>query len=393
MALFDFFKGGSDQDRFAKAVMARLKAGGLGAKAIYDPAANTLKIGEDTTIYLQNGLLAWARGDAAERERTVAATAGVVLNRQEDLTFEQAAPRLLPAIRNRLHLDPLLAGPPVAFRPFVGPLSVIVVIDSEHGMALVSEAQLAEWSTSFDAALAIATENLRAISPSRFERQQEGFWFSRYGDYHDVARLLLPEVFSQIGVDGDPVVIAAERSAVAVAGSHDLPALKAMASFIEDELMGLDRPIAYTPLVLSGGAWALFFPEGDDLQGVARLHKHQALWDYAEQKGALDEQLAAAGEDIFVASLQGSRAKEGETLDTFAAWTHGVDTLLPRADYVALVGPDRSARFRAWDDVARIFDLAAARTDHYPERYRLKDLPGTVWDALAEAPHPTWANS
>ena len=95
---------------------------------------------------------------------------------------EEALDLLLPAIRNRFDVESVGRGDEASRRvpsaPVAGHLAVLVAIDREHSISMVSDAQVAEWGVSFDGLLERAVANLESRSPCRFERHEGGFFVS-----------------------------------------------------------------------------------------------------------------------------------------------------------------------------------------------------------------------
>jgi hypothetical protein len=263
----------------------------------------------------------------------------------------------------------------------------MLAIDQPTSIRILTEGDLAEWGLSFDTVLESALRNLEPKSPCRFEREDGGFYVSHFEDYYDPSRLLLPHLFAQLQLRGPPVAVAVTRYCVAVAARDDTAALNALAAFVDDELRHATRPISYTPLIFENGAWSPFAPEDPDLAAIRALSAKQWIWDYAKQQAALNEELAE--DDLFVGTLDSSW--DGDELVTWATWTEGVATLLPRADYLAITDLEMHL-FRRWEDVEAVCGAFEAKGDHVPVRYFVNRWPDAA--ALAhlrrEFRAPAW---
>jgi hypothetical protein len=125
-----------------------------------------------------------------------------------------------------------------------------------------------------------------------------------------------------------------------------------------------------------------FEPAGDAPHALAlrRLARTSALRDANEQKDALDEKHQAEGLDVFVGTALLHEDDAGQQV-SYCVWTKGVDTLLPRTEYVVFVdvegeGAGRIVAAAPWDDVQRQAKVRLVRDDStWPPRYRVREFP------------------
>src|SRR5262249_13420700 len=83
---------------------------------------------------------------------------------------------------------------------------------------------LSNWKVSFQEALKVAIQNLRALTAPKFREIQGGVRMGDWSDGYDVSRILLPEVMRQCGIDDDLIIMMPSRRAgilVAPANSVD----------------------------------------------------------------------------------------------------------------------------------------------------------------------------
>lgn len=401
MNFLDVLRGGSEQDRFAKKYLSLLRTLGWKDAAVYERDAFLIRLsGPDGqgSIFLHNVFRDWRKALPGERGETLRRAVMSALEMDAHRgTFEETRPLLLPVVRNlshlvtqRLHASPAqpLLDLEGVYRPIADTLAVMVAVDGPNSISIVYGEGLKTWGVTLDEALSVAVENLREISPIRFVREDGGFYVSDYGDYHDASRLLLPHLFLALGLKGDPVAVVVSRSAVVVAGSEDPPALEAMAAFVEVVMADETRPIAYRPLVLRDGAWAVF--EAPLVPAIALLSAKQTLWDANEQKAALDSYHERTARDVYVATLEVLEADD--RYPTWAIWTFGVDTLLPRTEVVALnPGEVGSVLPRYWRDVEAICGPFEREPETEPPRYRVCDAPSAEQlTRLQAAERPPW---
>ena len=404
MGLLTALFGGSERDRFARKVSDRIKARGWpGPEPEYFEDTFSLRLDDQHRLFLDNAFKAWSRAKTADKDHQIDVAIGFLFEPRRDATLAEAKAHLLPAIRNRADLTNLWLAPgngsvrgayAGALHPFCRDLVVTLVVDGQSSISYVTRSKLEDWGTSFDDALTVAIENLRSISPCKFEKEPGGYWISSYGDHQDAARLLLPHLFEQLDLLGEPVTVALDRATLLVTGSDDHAAVRNMSTFCENNFGKTDRPLACLPLALRHGQWTPLERGADGHPALDRLRAIQQLRDCAEQKALLDAHNGASGDGPFVAGLRSS--VHGGGCDTWAMWKMEIDTLLPRADVIAFSRGDNEAmesRWRSWTDVEAQFGLLTQEPDLYPPRYRLREWPRDAWERIEKLPKPVWASS
>jgi len=109
---------------------------------------------------------------------------------------------------------------------------------------------------------------------------------------------------------------------------------------------------------------------------------------YQDQKAALDALHIRTNTDVFVATFAVRASKERPNdASSFATWSAGVDTLLPKSDYLILNrNPGTSTAeilIRGWDEVERTCGKYLETTTESPARYRVRAFPTEQeWEAL-----------
>lgn len=399
MNILDFLRVNTSEDRFAKQVMKRLREQAWLARIEYDRNQFALTFdGGIRRVFLHNLYREWSAASPIDKTKELDRAIAFILEPKEVADdFEFAAPLLLPAIRNRCAivsqwLDPALGMDKDhygrALKPLCDGLAILVAVDQPTAINLVNQDELAKWGRSFESVLAIAAGNLAKRTASRFERLEGGFYVSCFEDYYDASRLLIPRLFNDLPLRGEPVAVATSRSGIAVAGSEDIDALNAMAVFIESRAEEETRPISNLPLVLRAGEWQPFDCSHPDLAALDRLRAMQWLQDYADQKALLDPHLERTGRDVFVAKLGG--IKDRQRIRTWTSWTSEAVSLLPEADVVAMRKDNRSM-VRRWSDMVEHCGPLKLEPGLYPRRYLVETGPDDeAWERLSRCAHPIY---
>jgi hypothetical protein len=254
----------------------------------------------------------------------------------------------------------------------------VALIGGDTGSAsAITGAQLQASGLEADSALALAVDNLKTRSASAFETPTPGLFVSRWGDGHDAARLLLPDLVAALPVNGDPVAMVPTRDRLLVAGADDRKALAALADTAAAALSATDQPLSAQPLRLRGGQWVDFAGEGEVFAPFLDLMRGQWTRDYAEQKQLLDQLHAQNGEEVVVASYAPMQNRNTGKPFCLTFWVDGFVNLLPHADSIVLKSATEVivAPWRAMTDAV---GHRLAPTDHYPIRYRAEVFPSAA---------------
>lgn len=385
------------RDAFAATVRERLEGLGESRLIRYDRDAFCLRVvgptgEEQQTIWLTNFYEEFVRIEPAQQAMELGKIVASIGEAQapKPITFDAVAERLLPLVRARAGLElwrmqGLLESEggrtwpsDIPHRLLSPALVAWLAIDGEHTMAWVTADDLARWGVGFETAFERAMVNLAAREAKPFIEHSPGLYRSDWADRYDTSRLLLPEAIAGLPLKGAAVAMPLHRDVLLVTGLDDTEGLRAMAQ-AGQSMLSEPRLISTSTLVLDAGTWRPFVPDANvaGQQGLSEIQEVQASIDYAEQKFLLDALHAKTGEEVYVATHAVRRdEKSGQFLGSFATWTSGVDTLLPRAQSIALVEFE-SGRMHLvpWDTVTSIAAELLEPTEHWPERFRVRRFP------------------
>jgi hypothetical protein len=329
-----------------------------------------------------------------ERDERIARFAGTfVAPAPMPDTWPDVRPMLRPVLRPATYA---LAGPgqprPVR-RPALPFLHELVVVDTPTAMNYVTVDHLADWGVTEAQAFDAARGNLEALpsdltSPDRPAVVR----FVDDGNAYFVSRLLLDGWLAGLEpvVGGRPVAFAPDNNTLIVAALAD-DALAGLIDVVEQEYREAVRSVSPCPYSVDerGAVVPYAVPGGHPLHGpLSRATGILAGERYGSQAAWLEAQYEHDGTDVFVAQLIVVGRPDG-TVFTTATWSRGVDTLLPRADFVALADDDAGVFHVPWSVLEREVDLDPC-PDLDPVRYRLTAWPpdGVVDRLRAAATDP-----
>jgi hypothetical protein len=271
-------------------------------------------------------------------------------------------------------------------RPVMPFVIQALAIDSPTSLQYVVPSNADDWGVDFETLFEVARLNAARYfgSADAFEiydaQAPYPLWHVSVDDDYEPSRLLLPGWLAafQGKVVGRPVAIMPERATLVVGGDGDERCLKRLIEMADREFAASRRsisPALYT-VDENGEVVPLVLPHGHPLANdVALGHMKLALGEYQTQKEVLQARL---GEDIFVASYLGVQRPDGSVL-SYATWTEGVASLLPKVDEVALLSGDMNdptVHRIAWSVLTEIAGAYLVRDpDLHPARFRAMEWP------------------
>ncbi|OLB73429.1 MAG: hypothetical protein AUI14_26200 [Actinobacteria bacterium 13_2_20CM_2_71_6] len=398
MGMVDRFIG-SPRDRFARQVLATVRGAGM-AEAWYD--RDQFVIGyrrapgssDDGWIYLGNVFHECQGLGRAERtDRIVRLVSSVVNSPVVPESWEQARPHLRPVLRAATFAQSAASGGRQPLRRPAWPyLQELAVLDYPTSMAYVTVDQTRTWGVPETVVFDAARANLAALAgdsataaggddgPAGGDDGPAGPAVLRFvdtGDAYFASRLLLDGWLGSLAprVGGRPVAFVPDHNTLVVVADEP-DALSAVFKLVEEEYGDAARQVSPQAYTVDGyGAVVPYAaPDGHPLAAaVGRAGALLAATEYQAQADWLTKEYERDGRDIFVGKLILAGRDDGSVF-TVASWAEGVDTLLPRADYVAFGSDQRPSFFVPWDVVEREVDLVPAE-GLYPVRYRLTAWP------------------
>lgn len=392
MGLLSGFFGPPSHEAFAKAAIEALRESGVREAIEFDPTTYSLRVevgsGQEM-VYLGNWYDRYCKASRKERREVLDA---FVAHRAakppyEKVDLAEARERLLPVVRSLAYYDfsnlrMELQGFPPAMRVMqrLGRhVAVGLVLDFPDTSRHVNPPDLEEWGITFEDALATARANLLEISREPFHKVMDGVYVAPWEDSYAASRILLPELFTSLQVQGAPVALIPTRDLLIVAGSEDRTSLAAAAT-IAREALGDPYSISLFPLVLKDGAWSDHTIDDRDLAAAFyRLTLDQLIGDYDEQQKLLNAVFDKRGEGAYVSKFLATQHQESGEVSTFCTWSNSEALLLPETDRVAfsrVTGESaESLGIARWEKVRTVMGDRMRATEHYPPRWEVREFP------------------
>ena len=362
----------------------------------YDRDAFLLQLGGGQTINLVNFWAEHRDLDAEGRTRHIESIAQGLFQAQFELPedYDDVRVDLLPKIWSRAAFDHIdleteaKGGQPFdsAMMPLGSHLLLGVVYDLPNSMRTIRQEELDRWDTTFFEAMEHAVENLKSrpmqvgkIAPD--DAAEGGLFIAMSGDSYDATRMLLvPDLIGvdQIAVEGKPVAMVPCRDALLLTGDQDAVGLQSMATVAQKMVENEPRPLAPTLLRHEDGEWADWHvaadhPAADDFH---LLELRFLKEEYDTQRNLLEQIQKRSDEPFEVADLLVFRHRESGQWSSVTMWGRHLKTMLPKADFVALVdkvGGDPV--YSPWDDVISLTGELMEPVDLSPPRWKVREFP------------------
>jgi hypothetical protein len=366
MGLFDARK------RFARQVVSVFHSAGV-AEAVYDPGEFAIRVrletGEHATAYLIN---IFHECDGVPREerrgRIARYVAAMVADPGIPGDWTSAAPLLRTVLRPVTYGQGRVTDRRPLGREVLPMLNEMVVIDLPHSLAYVTIEQAGEWGMPEKVVFDQARRNVAALpalppaaGPTVLHLQESGeeYWSSR---------LMIDGWLAAMEpyVGGRPVAVIPDTTGMTLlvdAPEHLGDLLEKVEKMYREAVRPIS-PMLYT--VDHRGTVVPYEVAPDDPLGPA-LHRAEQVLATAEYGAQVIET------DAFVAGAMLAERPDGTTF-SFASWGDGVDTLLPRVDFVSFPSDDADTFFVSWRTLEREVDLEP-EPGVVPERFRLRTWP------------------
>ncbi len=400
------------REKFARAVLKKLNEARPQEKWHFDKESFALKQAEVTEeaapelLYLENLFLEYENAEDKDKPAFLAKAVSITEPFTMPETFEEAKANLLVnampifnivivsmqlrklAEENRRHSQAQeMEEQPLPYSLISSQLGLIFVLDRPAGKAYIDQATINKWGVPVDELFDVATMNLARMTArggfNGISREPGGpccLYQSVLQDSYEGARIIFPQLFEELPIKGDPVMVVPNNDVLLVTGSEDEDGLELCLEAYE-RAQSLPNPLPPLPLIGKEGKLEDFLPPASSPLHLPfkRLKNLYLNSIYAEQKKVLEETTCKGPDAPFVATFAALEKKEGhstEAISSVTTWSQEIDSLLPEAEQVALVvgqGKDQKVLgFAPWEKVLTVAGERLERTGYFPPRFRTR---------------------
>ncbi len=380
------------REKFAQLVIAKFKAHPQVTDVTYDAtefSVETIVEGTDkgSTTFLQNAYRQYCGAPVSMRSSIIEQWVNSMLQvfDFDPRNFDEAKARLMPVIRSgaycalqeaEAHFATPGSKDAEAEHRAVGNLlqsdaTVFLCLDLPLGIMSVSEKNIAQWGIDRAELYKIALENLKQKSANHsFTKIAPGVFKATFNDCYDSSRILLPETFKGLQINGDPVAMIPCRDSLLVAGSNDQRGIATMMKIAAKQIEDDPYSLTASAFRFHGKEAEVFFPE--TMPPVILRSMLSLIQDAHHSQG---EVLKKHMSNVFVGSLLVQHQQDGHGA-TMAAWAPNNDSALCRAHYINLINvPDKKVMCVPWAVAEEHFGELLTSMNLVPARYLTKGYP------------------
>jgi len=389
MGLFDRFFGPPTREKFATLMQLGLRAVGDERQSTFVPDDFRIDFTtdgkRDGIMHLANLYATYCKLPAGVRRRWLKDTCLAMANQMEvPDDFEDVKPDLLPVVRSRSFVDAIENDllidnervPPVVHVPISEHLVVCLAYDMPRTLSIVNEERLKKWGVTVYEALEAARYNLDEKEGQLISVGNKLF-ICDTDDAYDASRMLKIDKIRELPLTGDPVAMPMNRDCLLIAGADDVEGLGLMVGAAET-IAENPRPVCFIPHRLIGEEWHPWMPD-ESHEHYEKFHELATRFigsEYSEQKDALEKRNEKTGTDVFVATLSAMQNEQTKKVRSYATWSKGVPTWLPKADLIGFYNPDdESSRLVAWEAVVAELGSEMTALPYYPPRWSVTSFP------------------
>lgn len=388
--MFGLF-GPPSKEKFGALVLDKIRALGGPTDFKFDKDAFTIQRG-DQRGFLGNTYDAYCQAKGKTRGVILHNFASVFMAKEKsEASFDEIRSQLVLVVRERALFASVkfLREPDSKTEtlsqqnePISNWFARALVLDAPTHMSLVNEEQVKNWGLLPDEVFAIGFENLRNATIPKFTEDQ-GIFKGTWNDDYDSSRILIPGLFDDLPLRGDPVVTIPNRLTLMVTGSEDVEGIERMLVRAEEVVRSQARSHNPAPLLVKDGVISDFTvdPSSPVFNAVHRARGVATLLYYDDQQKKLETQFEKTGKDVHVAKYTLSQFT-GKAVEyrSHSVWPLDVATLLPVSDEVIFYdhrmpkGQEIVAR-GSWHAVKTVVGDLMLDTQMFPPRFYVSKFP------------------
>ncbi|MHC2068946.1 DUF1444 family protein [Bremerella sp. T1] len=391
MDLLGYLFGNSKRDQFAQQLMRRVKDAGESREIRYERDAYQFTFFDQGELAgvanLGNIFSEYDQLPQDKREAYLGQITRAILAHHKSIPdeFPDAAPDILPIVRNRAYLEigsleQRLRGEDsweVSSIAVGDHLLAMPIFDLPEAMRTIDSARMEQWGRTTYELMELALNNLRDLNAS-FTTIDDRVCVFQNGDHYDASRILLTERIRQLDVRGLPVALIPTRDCLIVTGDEDAIGLELLGELARRSLQD-PRPISLTPCRLVEDEWETWLPPRHHSQhaSLTELHLHGVSNEYREQHEAIEAGFAQSGQEGFIANYYLYRDLKTRELHSYCVWPDCPHALLPKADVVVFMDSTHMKPLASgsWDAVEAQLGSKMEDLNTFPPRYRVLGFP------------------
>ena len=367
----------------------------------YSPEAQELHAPNGNgRMALTNVFLEYTNAKSSARSELIRKYVSIMISIETEIPklWSMAQKSIYPVLRSRrdtVALQIQSRGETKPFAPRVelswqGDMVIRIAYDSGPATSPIADEQLEVWGVTAEQAFERALQNLRSLQKPRWRSVAPGVLQLDSDVSYEESFLLRDDVLASCKVRGNPVFMPINRGVLLATGTEELEGVKTLLAQARHSLE--NNPWPLSPVIVTRGENGLEqYPVSTSLlRSFQSLQAIDTYIAYRDQQDALQAYCEKIGIDAFVASMDLTTAKgDPALLLTWATWTQGVATWLPKVDLLAFnrnVGAEKfDTLFVPWASAYELCRAYMRPLDENPVRFSVEAFPDEHdWQRLRE---------
>jgi hypothetical protein len=398
MGLMDLFSRKPTIESFARELIARFAKMGQGGWTFDAAKAELKQEPSQMTLYLANMFLEYSQAERSVRHQLLDKYCAMVDERMREVPklWTLAQKNIYPVLRSRFDLMTLEIAnrgtetklPQRAAVRWFGDVELRIAYDFGPHTSPVDQATAETWGVPFAVLRERAQQNMNALPRPRWVPVADGVFQIESDASYEESMVLRADVWRDLPVQGDKVMIPMNRGVLLGAGAQDAEHIVNLLRSAREALQNRPWPLEPTIVTRRGEDLCPYDVPAGASAAWRALMTLASAGVYKDQQDALQQHL---GEQVFVATF-GMLAKNDapDALTSYCTWTQNVVTWLPLADVVAfnkvLPNEQYDRAFVPWEAVVKICGHYMRAQQEDPPRWLVSEFPNdSEWEKLQAA--------
>ncbi len=377
-------------ERFARDLIAGAARGGMPGWR-YVPEEQELHApGDGSRVSLTNMFMEYSRAPSSGRPALMQKYVAVMVSLASEIPklWSMAQKAIYPVLRSGRDMAALQIRSRAEATPFPprvevrwhGDVVIRIAYDSGPATSPIGYEQLETWGVSVEQALERALLNLRALPKPHWVPIAPGVMRLESDASYEESLLLREDVVESCDVRGDRIFMPINRGVLLATGSEEEGGIERL---LEHARLSFEHdPWPLSPVIVKHAASGFepYAPEGLAAELLRSLQALDTFVAYRDQQDALQKHCENTGIDAFVASvgLMPMNADPNQ-LRTWATWTEGVSTWLPKVDVIAFNKGTEGDAFETvivpWDAAYELCRPYLKPLEEQPVRFSTESFP------------------
>lgn len=398
MSFFSFLVPKPSMNRFANDLIAGAARSGMPGWRYVAEAQELHAPGGGSRVSLANVFLEYANAQPSGRSALMQKYVAMMVSLAGEIPklWSMAQKAIYPVLRSKRDMVAVQVRsraeaapfPPRVEIPWHGDIVIRIAYDSGPATSPIGYEQLETWGVSVEQALDRALQNLRSLPKPQWVSIAAGVLRLDSEVSYEESMLLREDVVASCDVRGDRIFMPINRGVLLATGAEEAGGIERLLEHGRHSFENNPWPLSPVIVKQASSGFVRYEPEGFTSELLRSLHALDTFVAYRDQQEALQDYCTKTGIDAFVASVGLMPMKaDPRQLRTWATWTQGVATWLPKVDLIAFNKSTDEEAFETvivpWDRAYELCQSYLTPLEEQPVRFSAETFPNADdWQKL-----------